>query len=226
MNILFCASEMYPYAKTGGLGDVAQSLPEALRKNNKVYTVLPLYKTIDRDKFDIVYDDFSFDYYLNGIRHQFDLYVNKNDKTELFIYNPILCDREGLYFDDNGDFGDNALRFGLFSYACIELMLKRNLKIDAIHVNDWQSALIPMLVKTKYKLPQKTVLTIHNLAYQGVFDKLVMDILELDWDQCFKHDGIEYYDKYPNNVYNYNICTFLWLVHYLYLPRYLLLYVG
>jgi starch synthase len=195
MNILFCTSEMYPYAKSGGLGDVAQSLPEALRKNNKVYTILPLYQTIDRDKFNIIYDDFSFDYHLNGIRHQIDIFVNKKNKYEIFIYNPILCDRQGLYYDDNGDFGDNALRFGLFSYACIELMLRRKLKIDAIHVNDWQTALIPMLAKTKYNLTQKSVLTIHNLAYQGVFDKVAMDVLELDWDQCFKHDGIEYYDN-------------------------------
>ncbi len=195
MNILFCTSEMYPYAKSGGLGDVAQSLPEALRKSEKVYTVLPLYQTIDRDKYNIVYDNLSFDYYLNGVRHQLDVYVNKKNKYELFIYNPVLCDRQGLYFDDNGDFGDNALRFGLFSYACIELMFKKELKIDVIHVNDWQTALIPMIMKTRFaSLGIKTVLTIHNLAYQGVFPKSVMDELQLDWDGCFKPEGLEYFD--------------------------------
>lgn len=197
MNILFCTSEMYPYAKSGGLGDVAQSLPEALRKEKKVkvYTVLPLYQTINREKFELVYDNTTFTYTLNGITHQFDIFINKNNPYELFIYNPILCDREGLYYDGYGDFGDNALRFGLFSYACLELMFHKNLSIDAIHINDWQTSLIALLAKTKYNLNQKVVLTIHNLAYQGIFSKEAVDELELDWDACFKHEGLEYFDQ-------------------------------
>jgi starch synthase len=195
MTVLFCTSEMYPYAKSGGLGDVAQSLPEALRKKEKVYTLLPLYKTIDRDKFEIEYAGLTFEYWLRGIPHQFDIFVNKNNKYELFVYNPVLCDRDGLYNDDNGDFGDNALRFGLFSYACLEVMIRMKLKIDAIHVNDWQTSLIPLLVKTRYELPIKTVLTIHNLAYQGIFSKDAMYDLELDWEQVFKPEALEYHDQ-------------------------------
>lgn len=195
MSILFCTSEMYPYAKSGGLGDVAQSLPEELRKNKEVYTVLPLYQTINREKFNLEYADVTFNYSLNKVEHQFDIFVNKNNKYELFIYNPILCDREGLYYDNYGDFGDNALRFGLFSYACIELISKMDLKIDAIHVNDWQTALIPVLAKTKYHLSQKIVLTIHNLAYQGVYSKDTVDELELDWESCFKPEALEYHDQ-------------------------------
>ncbi|MEA3289637.1 MAG: glycogen/starch synthase [Campylobacterota bacterium] len=195
MSVLFCTSEMYPYAKSGGLGDVAQSLPEALRKTTKVYTLLPLYQTINREKFGIIYTELTFNYTLNGIEHQFDIFVNKNNKYELFIYNPILCDRSGLYQDGYGDFGDNGLRFGLFSYACLETMLRMSLKIDAIHLNDWQTSLIALLAKTKYHLPQKTILTIHNLAYQGVFDKSIMDELELDWDECFKPEALEYHDQ-------------------------------
>ncbi len=194
MNILFCTSEMYPYAKSGGLGDVAQSLPEALRKEIIVYTLLPLYKTIDRDKFHIEYTGVTFNYFLHGVLHQFDIFVNKKNKYELFIYNPILCDRDGLYNDNHGDFGDNALRFGLFSYACIELMFKMELQIDAIHLNDWQTALIALLAKTKYKLNQKIILTIHNLAYQGIFSKDVMNILGLDWFECFRPEALEYHD--------------------------------
>ncbi len=195
MKILFCTSEMYPYAKTGGLADVAQSLPEALRKKEKVYTLLPLYQTIDREKFHIEYADLTFDYILDGITHQFDIFVNKKNKYELFIYNPILCDRTGLYFDDFGDFGDNALRFGLFSYACLEVMLQMNLEIDVIHLNDWQTSLIALLAKTKYHLNQKVVLTIHNLAYQGVFHKDTMKILDIDWNECFRPESLEYHDQ-------------------------------
>lgn len=195
MNILFASSEMFPYAKSGGLADVAQSLPEELRKIAKVYTIMPLYYIVDRTKHEIISCDFSFDIWLNGIRHQIDLYKNANNPYELFLYNPILCDREGLYHDSYGDFGDNHLRFGLFCYGVIETMLRLDLKINAIHINDWQTALIALLAKTKYYLSQKIVFTIHNIAYQGIFHKSVMNELELDWKECFKSDRFEYFDQ-------------------------------
>jgi starch synthase len=197
MSILFCASEIYPYAKSGGLADVAASLPETLRDNKtkklEVYSVMPLYMSVDREKFGIEFSGLSFEYYLNSVRHQFDIYVK--DTYELFVYNPVLCDRLGLYDDEYGDFGDNGLRFGLFSYACIETMLRMDLRCEAIHINDWQTSLIALLAKTKYHLSQKIVLTIHNLAYQGIFDKSVVDELELDWKECYKHYALEYHDK-------------------------------
>lgn len=196
MNILFVASEIFPYAKTGGLADVAHALPETLRDDGqKVYTVMPLYNQVDRQKHNIVYSGLTFEYWLCGVRHQFDIFENKNKSDEFFIYNPILCDRWGLYHDDFGEFGDNALRFGLFSYAVLEVMIRMKLKIDIVHVNDWQTSLIPLLMKTRYNLKQKTILTIHNMAYQGIFPKKVMDELEIDWKTCFKFDGIEYFDN-------------------------------
>lgn len=196
MSILFAASEIFPYAKTGGLADVGQALPEALRNDGeKVYSVMPLYNQINREKFDIEFSGLSFDYWLRGVRHQFDVFHRSENKDEIFIYNPILCDRLGLYHDEFGDFGDNALRFGLFSYAILEVMIRMNLDVEAIHVNDWQTALVPLLAKTRYQIDIKTVLTIHNLAYQGIFDKDVMFDLELDWETCFKFNGLEYFDS-------------------------------
>ncbi len=196
MSILFAASEIYPYAKSGGLADVAQALPEALRKEGeRVYTIMPLYNQVDREKYKIEFSGLTFDYWLAGVRHQFDIFHKKDSKDEIFVYNPILCDRLGLYHDDFGDFGDNALRFGLFSYAVLEVMIRKKLKIKTIHINDWQTSLVALLAKTRYKLPQKVILTIHNLAYQGIFSKKVMDTLELDWDTCFKFKGIEYFDS-------------------------------
>ncbi len=194
MSVLFVASEIYPYAKTGGLADVAHSLPEALRKKTTVYTVMPLYQTIDRVKFGIVYTGVTYDYWLNGVRHQFDVFAREENKYELFIYNPVLCDREGLYHDAYGDFGDNELRFGLFSYSVLELIFKMHLRIDVIHLNDWQASLIAPLAKSVYHLSQKIVLTIHNLAYQGIFPKSAMDVLQLDWHKFFKPEGLEYFD--------------------------------
>lgn len=195
MSILFASSEIFPYAKSGGLADVAHSLPQALREYEPVYTVMPLYDMVDRKKHKIVFSGVSFWYALNGINHQFDVFHKKDCKEDLFIYNPIICARMGLYNDQYGEFGDNALRFGLFSYAIIELMDKMNLSIDVIHINDWQTSLVALLAKTKYYLKQKIVLTIHNIAYQGIFDKTVMNELQLDWKECFKFNGIEYFDS-------------------------------
>lgn len=195
MAILFASSEIFPYAKSGGLADVAFALPEALREDTKVYSIMPLYSMIDRKKFGIVYAGLTFEYWLYGVRHQFDIFKREENPDELFVYNPILCDRIGLYNDSYGDFGDNGLRFGLFSYSVLELMIRMKLDIEAIHINDWQSSLVALLAKTRYKLKQKIILTIHNLAYQGIFDKSVMDELEIDWNKCFKFDGLEYFDK-------------------------------
>ena len=196
MNILFASSEIFPYAKTGGLADVSYALPEALKKQGqKVYTIMPLYNDVDRAKHKIVFSGLTFEYWLAGVRHQFDVFYKQDSKDELFVYNPIICNRWGLYHDEFGDYGDNALRFGLFSYSVLEVMIRMKLNIDVVHVNDWQTALIPILMKTRYNLKQKTVLTIHNLAFQGIFPKKVMNELELDWEKCFKVDGLEYFDN-------------------------------
>ncbi|MDD2698226.1 MAG: glycogen/starch synthase [Arcobacteraceae bacterium] len=195
MNVLFASSEIFPYAKSGGLADVAYSLPEDLRTKATVYTIMPLYKIVNRDKYSIEYQGTSFDIWLGGVRHQIDVFSKKDNKFELFLYNPILCDRDGMYHDSFGDFGDNALRFGLFSYAIIETMLQLKLNCDAIHINDWQTALVALLAKTKYFLTQKIIFTIHNIAYQGIFDKTTVSELELSWNECFKNDRLEYFDS-------------------------------
>ncbi len=196
MNILFAASEIFPYAKSGGLADVAHALPDALRKEkHTVYTIMPLYHIVDRAKYKIVFGGLSFDYWLKGVRHQFDVFYSEDAPRDLFVYNPILCDRMGLYHDANGEFGDNGLRFGLFSYAVIEVMIRQKLNIEVVHINDWQSALVALLIKTRYKIDTRTILTIHNLAYQGIFSKELMYDLEIDWEKCFKPEGLEYFDS-------------------------------
>jgi len=195
MAILFASSEIFPYAKSGGLADVAYALPQALREDTKVYTIMPLYNLVDRKKYQIEYSGITFEYWLYGVRHQFDIFNRKDNPDEIFVFNPILCDRLGLYNDQFGDFGDNGLRFGLFSYAVLEIMIRMKLEIEAIHINDWQTSLVALLAKTRYKLKQKIVLTIHNLAYQGIFPKEVMNELEIDWEKCYKFNGLEYFDN-------------------------------
>lgn len=192
---LFISSEVFPYAKTGGLADVSYALPKALAKDIAIKTVMPLYNSIDRAKHGIISSGISFEKTLGGITHQFDIYFQDGDISKVFLYNPILCDRLGLYEDDYGEFGDNDLRFGLLSYASLELISILDLPIDTLHINDWQTSLVALLAKEVYNLDAKVVLTIHNLAYQGVFDKSVMQKLDLDWERFFKPDRFEYYDR-------------------------------
>ncbi len=195
MKTLFVSSEIYPYAKSGGLADVAHSLPESLANQIEVYSIMPLYKLIDKKKFGIKSTELKFEYWLAGVSYEFEIFMTTQNRYQLFLYNDILCDKEDLYGTSEGSYSNNALRFGLFSYGVLESMIRLNLGVSTIHINDWQSSLIALLAKERYKLSQKIVLTIHNLAYQGIFDKSIMETLEIDWSDCFKADRFEYFDN-------------------------------
>ncbi|MCM8781811.1 MAG: glycogen synthase GlgA [Candidatus Omnitrophica bacterium] len=179
MKVLFVSSEVVPFAKTGGLADVSGSLPLALEKLGvEIKIFMPKYKIVKV----------------------------KGDKTIIgqnievfFIENKKYFDREQLYGDRFGDYPDNFERFAYFSRASLELLKQINFKPHIIHCNDWQSSLIPVYLKTLYKndlhfCDIKTILTIHNLSYQGIFDKSQFSKSGLGWE-LFTIDGLEYYDK-------------------------------
>ena len=193
MKILFASSEIFPFAKTGGLGDVGSALPKALNYESKIHaiSIMPLYRSIDRQKYTIEPLNYHFTKTLCGVIHPFELYCSKEDKNILFVYNETLCERDHFYGDKSGDYADNALRFGLFCYAIAEYLSRE--KFDILHLNDWQSALAANIVKKVYGIEIKTVFTIHNLAYQGIFTKETMTDLELNWDD-FTFLGYEFYD--------------------------------
>jgi starch synthase len=195
MKIAFVSSEIYPFAKTGGLADVSYSLPKAVSHHGiKVISMMPLYKTVDREKHNIVETDLYIDVSLSGKNYRFRVYKLKDDVKYYFFHNEELFDRDFLYGTPEGDYPDNDIRFGAFSYAVIEFFKKTGFYPDVVHTNDWQTALIPVLIKDKYKLPIKTVHTIHNIAYQGVFDKSTIDKLNLGW-HLFNMEALEFYGK-------------------------------
>ncbi len=182
MKILFVSSEVTPFAKTGGLADVAGSLPLALEKLGiEVKVVLPKYRIIKAAGAKTTIG--------SGIE-------------VFFIENQKYFDRDQLYGDKFGDYPDNLERFAYFSKACLELAKKiyaSGGKPDVIHCNDWQSSLIPVYLKTLYKDDPffqniKTVLTIHNLSYQGLFDKSQFPKSGLG-QELFGIDGLEFYGK-------------------------------
>lgn len=189
MKIAMCASEVVPFAKTGGLADVAGALPQALEQNSQeVIIVMPRYKSIQDSKFKIqrLRDDVS--YSVTG----------KNIKV-YFIENSKYYDRDGLYGDKAGDYKDNLDRFSFYCKRALELLKEINFKADVIHVHDWQACLIPVYLKSLYANNAfykkiKTMLTIHNIGYQGLFSKEEFPKLGLDW-KLFNIEGLEFYDK-------------------------------
>ena len=189
MKVFMCASEMVPFAKTGGLADVVGALPLALEKLGvEVRVVIPKYKTVHRSPFTV--HRVGSDIEVTKIGKNVQVYLIKNDG---------YFNRDGLYGDKNGDYPDNLKRFSFFCRRTLELLPEINFKPDIIHCHDWQTALIPVYLKTifsknKFYKHIKTVFTIHNLAYQGVFSKEEYPELGLDWS-WFKIEGLEFYNK-------------------------------
>jgi len=188
MRILFVSSEIYPYAKTGGLADVASALPKALQeRGEEVISVMPLFSVVEIKKHGIKKSKIAFDVMLNHHIFHFEVYQHG---SVYFIANPSLYERDTMY----GEYDDNGIRFGVFAYAVMELAERLGGKFDVFHINDWQSALVAYLAKTRLKKPPRVILTIHNLAFQGVFNKRYMNDLEIGWDAFTMH-RFEFYDK-------------------------------
>ena len=196
MKILYVAAEAVPFAKTGGLADVAGSLPKALKADGvDVRVIMPKFGKIPEA-------------YRNAMEHVYDgelpvawrkKYVGL-DKYELdgvtyyFVDNEEYFNREGFYGYD-----DDAERFSFFSRAVLDLLQAMDFWPDVIHTNDWHAGLVNVFLKLEHMGDAryeriKTVYTIHNLKYQGVFPKDVMpDVLGLDW-KYFNNGDLEFYD--------------------------------
>lgn len=195
MNIAFVASEVVPFAKTGGLADVAGSLPIELTKlGHDVKVFMPKYYSVDENKFKLTSETWigKIPVRVADEIHNVKIFKGLLDdsKTEIyFIDYPPFFNRHTLYTDD----ADEDERFILFSKAVIELIQRLYWQPNIIHLNDWQTGLIPLLIKDNYswdKLFKKTatVYTIHNIAYQGDFPEETYLKAELD-PKYFKTPG-------------------------------------
>lgn len=170
MKILYATSEAFPFAKSGGLGDVAGALPKTLKKNNvDIRAVMPLYKDIPEHYKEKMEKIGEFDVQLNWRNQPCELYVLKHDNVFwYFIKNDYYFGRSGLY-----GYYDEAERFLFFSKATLTFLPLFDFCPNIIHCNDWQTAAIPMLLNKQVGIgcghQVKTVLTIHNIKYQGVY---------------------------------------------------------
>lgn len=195
MNILFATSEAVPLAKTGGLADVAGALPKALRERQAdARVILPKYEEIPSsytDQFERIAEfNVSFSWrnqYCGLLRAEIDGVVF------YLIDNEHYFKRRGLY-----GYGDDAERFVFFCFAVMEAARFLGFRPDIVHCHDWQTALIPFLLRTRYSHDPawagvRSVFTIHNLKYQGLLgiDQL-KDLLGVG-DDLFGSDGLEYY---------------------------------
>jgi starch synthase len=180
MKVAFIVSEAVPYAKTGGLADVAGALPRYLRALNIDTTVImPRYKNVDGVK------EWTADIGA-GHRQTVDFY---GQNGHLFVSNPDFYERDGLYGDANGDYPDNCERFSLFCKAA--MLAVQEVNFDIVHCHDWQSALVPLYMKLS-KAKGRSVFTIHNLGYQGRFPADKFPLLGVD-AKYFASGGLEFH---------------------------------
>ena len=195
MKLFFAASEVAPFIKTGGLADVAGSLPNALAKlGHDVRVILPLYSAIPamwRRQMTFLK---SFHFPLSWRNAYCGLFsLAYQGLTYYFIDNEYYFQREGLY----GQFDDGE-RFAYFSRAVVEVPIQLGWSPDIIHCNDWQTSLVPVyLLEARRREPllmhTKSVFTIHNIEYQGQFDRNILgDVLGLD-ESYFREDMLSYY---------------------------------
>ena len=196
VNVLYIVSECVPFVKSGGLADVAGALPKYLNKLNvNVRVMLPFYSQIPtkfKEEAKLV-KELSINL---GWRKQYcGLYeLNLEGMTYYFIDNEYYFNRDKLY----GHYDDGE-RYGFFSLAAIECIKELDFIPDVIHCHDWHTAMIPFFMKEYGALKDvnpkiKSVYTIHNLQFQGVFPKLVMDdILGID-EEYFRDDYLKFYD--------------------------------
>lgn len=185
-NVLFVTSEVFPYSKTGGLADISNSLPQALNSlGNEVRIITPKYGPLDERRLQIHEIKRLKDLVLNfnGKNYKFSIKSSfihgKNTKAQIYLLeNQDFFKNKGIYqnIKTKKDFENNDERYLFFSKAVLEILEILQWKPDVIHCNDWQTALIPALLKTVYnKNPHikdiKTALTVHNLGngYQGDF---------------------------------------------------------
>lgn len=180
MNVLFVSSEVAPFAKTGGLGDVAAALPRALAgKGHDVRIVMPFYPRVRAPgrTFEPVLREAAVE--LGGSRIAFSVVESMLPGTRVpvyFVVCPRLFERPSIYTQD----ADEHLRFTLLSWASLILAQRLGFRPDIVHANDWQTSLLPLLLRTAFawdRLFEKThsVLTIHNIGHQGGFESKIVN---------------------------------------------------
>lgn len=201
MKVAFLASEVIPYAKTGGLADVAGALPKFLvRQGAEVRVFMPLYREVRKKNppLEPVVDKAELS--MGGRALPYSVFAHRAEGvTTFFIDHPEFYDRDCLYGTPAGDYPDNAERFAFFSLASLETMKALDFRPDIIHAHDWQAAAVFAYLRFVFASDAffartRSVFTIHNMAYQGLFEKDVLPAIGLP-DALFNMNDLEFYGQ-------------------------------
>lgn len=185
-NILFCSSEVAPFSKTGGLADVAGALPKHIAKHENITVLTPLYS-------DNILKDFKINHL--GKKHftmgTEKVFVNYHSFVKDNV-NYVFIEHEYFKRDNLYGYLDDNKRFFIFCYAILEYIDLVNVKFDLLHLNDWQTGMVPFLLNNHYRKISlyeniKTLLTIHNLQFHGSFDKGTYRYTNLDFSYDYIH---------------------------------------
>ncbi|WP_111979865.1 glycogen synthase GlgA [Algibacillus agarilyticus] len=197
MNILFISSEVEDLAKTGGLADVAKALPIALnKKEQNIKVVTPFYRTTaNAENAKLIFENLEViagdQRYFYSVRE-----INLHGVTVYGIDQTDFFDRDGIYSDGYEAYSDNGERFAFFSMAALHLAHVLKFTVDVVHCNDWHTALIPYFLKKHwsadpYLANARSVFTVHNGAFQGVFNlEQVPFLLKSGIDHQYIHHGL------------------------------------
>ena len=201
LRVLMVASEGVPFAKTGGLADVVGTLPDALKTLGvEVKVLMPAYGMVQRGKVPLTTVAEGLEGAVGPLSLEFDLLAPEAQEYPFyFVERDEFFDRSQLYGTPRGDYFDNLERFAFFSAAVRPVCQALDFQPHLIHCHDWQSALVPVYLRNRWRGEEvfagtRTLLTIHNLAYQGLFPKDKYPMLGLD-RSLFCIDGLEYYDQ-------------------------------
>ncbi|MBI1922136.1 MAG: glycogen synthase GlgA [Geobacter sp.] len=201
MKILVAASEVAPFAKTGGLADVTGSLPKALKEmGHDVRIIMPYYSQVKPGAYTIRKGRKSVEIPIEGVLQKGYMRQTYIDGIPVYLLEHRgYFQRQYLYGTPSGDYPDNPQRFAFFCRGVLQLLKKMDFRPDIIHCNDWQTALIPLVMRHELRddpffMKTACIYTIHNLAYQGVFDKETLPAMGLD-ESSFTVDRLEFYDK-------------------------------
>ncbi len=208
MNIVMISSEAAPFSKTGGLADIVGqlSLSYAADTEHDTRLIVPAYK-ISKEYFKRAKKLVPAKTFLAGVYVGGDIYEIKHPENEkltvYFIANDDFFDRDGMYMEDGHDYDDNVHRFTFFAKAAVYLLnylyLYEEYIPSVVHLHDWHVAIIAFYIKYYYKESKpfgqiKVAFTIHNIAYQGMFDKHYFNLFGISWDY-YNSNFFEYYGK-------------------------------
>ena len=200
MKILHASSELHPYSKSGGLADMVGALTKSLAgAGHQVAVVTPLYRDI-RERFpELRRADLEISVPLGTRTVSAEVWLIEPtaNQTIYFIEQPGFYDRAGLYQENGVDYPDNAERFIFFAKCVVSLARSLPLGPEIVHVHDWQVGLAPLFIRQEklqagWGTAPATCLTVHNLAFQGIFPRAKYPLTNLPWDY-FNPEGVEFY---------------------------------